>query len=293
MFGISAKVKLKIISLNGRWFVATGPVSPDPGRDEDPAGRPGEPDVPEGWRELSPSREDWLTEDEWVAWLSRIEPEEWADAGEDDRFPGTTDDELTGLLCALDRAEAAACALKHAVVAELIRRRPGPASEPALAAPGSFEEFTATELSWALADTRWAADSMLDLAQTLTARLPGTYAAFRSGILRQSKVEIIARAVAHLDPDEARAAEALVLDRAGHLPPVRTHSATEKQPPHVARSNLVPPATNLVRPCAACRTSSSGPGGQDDVPSSRQMRTSPRGRLRNSAARSRGTHRDR
>jgi hypothetical protein len=83
MFGISVKVKLKIISLNGRWFVATGPVSPDPGRDEDPAGRAGEPDVPEGWRELSPSREDWLTEDEWVAWLSRIEPEEWADAGED------------------------------------------------------------------------------------------------------------------------------------------------------------------------------------------------------------------
>ena len=83
MFGISVKVKLKIISLNGRWFVATGPVSPDPGRDEDPAGRPGEPDVPEGWRELSPSREDWLTEDEWVAWLSRIEPEEWANAGED------------------------------------------------------------------------------------------------------------------------------------------------------------------------------------------------------------------
>ena len=104
-------------------------------------------------------------------------------------------------------------------MAELIRRRPGPASEPALAAPGSFEEFTATELSWALADTRWAADSMLDLAQTLTVKLPGTYAAFRSGILRQSKVEIIARAVAHLDPDEARAAEALVLDRAGRLTP--------------------------------------------------------------------------
>ena len=61
--------------------MATGPVSPDSGRDEDPAGRDGEPDQPgegpEGWRELPPSREDWLTEDEWVAWLSRIEPEEW------------------------------------------------------------------------------------------------------------------------------------------------------------------------------------------------------------------------
>ena len=104
-------------------------------------------------------------------------------------------------------------------MAELIRRRPDPGQEPALAAPGSFEEFTGTELSWALADTRWAADDMLDLAQTLTTKLPGTYAAFRTGVLRQSKVEIIARAVAALDPEEARAAEALVLDRAGRLTP--------------------------------------------------------------------------
>ena len=38
-------------------------------------------------------------------------------------------------------------------------------------------------------------------------------------MLRLSKVEIIARATAHLDPDEARAAESLVLDRAGRLTP--------------------------------------------------------------------------
>jgi hypothetical protein len=140
-------------------------------------------------------------------------------AGADDRFGGATDDELTGIICALDRSEAAAAALKHAAVAELIRRRPAPAAEPALAAPGSWEEFTGTELSWALAGTRWAAENMLDLAQTLTTKLPGTYAAFRTGVLRQSKVEIIARAVTGLDPDEARAAEAKVLDRAGRLTP--------------------------------------------------------------------------
>jgi hypothetical protein len=266
-------------------------------------------EVTEGWRELPSSREDWLTEDEWVAWLSLVEPEEWAAPGEDpdedpgpddparpgagqaqssgaakraraaqgsvraakggrrgpgqpgsacripdaspgpagafgtghpldaapggaalhglaeyaagtdDRFPGTTDDELTGIICALDRAEAAASALKHAAVAELIRRRPDPAREPVLAAPRDWDEFTSTELSHALADTRWAADGMLDLAQTLTTKLPGTYAAFRTGVLRESKAAIIARAVAVLDPDEARAAEALVLDRAGRLTP--------------------------------------------------------------------------
>jgi hypothetical protein len=43
-------------------------------------------------------------------------------AGEDGRFAGASDDELTGLICGLDRAEAAACALKLAAVAELTGR---------------------------------------------------------------------------------------------------------------------------------------------------------------------------
>ncbi len=60
---------------------------------------------------------------------------------------------------------------------------------------------------------------MLDLARTLTAKLPGTYAAFRSGLLRESKVAIIARAVVNLTPAEARRAEAKVLDRAAKLTP--------------------------------------------------------------------------
>jgi len=149
-------------------------------------------------------------------------------AGADDRFGGTSDDELTGIICALDRAEAAASALKHAAVAELIRRRPAPDCDPGLATAGSWEEFTGSELSCALAETRWAAGNMLDLAQTLAAKLPGTYAAFRSGVLRQSKVEIIARAISALDPEEARAAEALVLDRAGRLTPGGLRAAIKR-----------------------------------------------------------------
>src|ERR1035441_1559896 len=74
----------KIISPNGRWFVATGPVSPESGRDEDPAGRAGGlGEGPEGWRELPPSRKDWLTEEQWVAWVTSEEDEEWFDPGED------------------------------------------------------------------------------------------------------------------------------------------------------------------------------------------------------------------
>jgi hypothetical protein len=148
-------------------------------------------------------------------------------AGADDRFAGSSDDELVGVICGLDRAEAAASSLKHAAVAELIRRRPAPGCRlhgPAQM-PEAWHEFTESELSQALAETRWAADGMLSLACDLEVKLPGTRAAFRSGVLRRSKAEIIARATALLDPEEARAAEAMVLDRAGRLTPGGLRSA--------------------------------------------------------------------
>ncbi len=85
--------------------------------------------------------------------------------------------------------------------------------------PEGWEEFTGNEVRWALAETRNAAEAMLDLAYALEVRLPGTREAFRTGVLRRSKAEIIARATDLLDPAEARAAEALVLDRAGRLSP--------------------------------------------------------------------------
>ncbi len=335
MFDKNLKAKLTTISLNGRCRVPQGPVSPDPGRDDDPARHAGEPGVspsgtspssepsepppsggpqpaPDevpgpGWRELPPSTQDRLTEDEWVAWLASMRdedpglaPGEEPDpddpppparktrtprpghgsrapkgvpravpstrrgpgepgsahrvsddspgpagafatgqlldvapgggalhglaehaAGPGDRFAGASDDELTGLICALDRAEASACALKHAAVAELIRRRPEPGCPPEGPAqmPATYDEFTEAELTDALAETRYAAAGILGLAHDLEVKLPGTRAAFRAGVLRQSKAEIIARATANLDPDEARAAEALVLDRAGRLTP--------------------------------------------------------------------------
>ena len=40
-------------------------------------------------------------------------------AGEDDRYPGASDDELVGAICAWDRVEAYASSRKHAAVAEL------------------------------------------------------------------------------------------------------------------------------------------------------------------------------
>ena len=85
--------------------------------------------------------------------------------------------------------------------------------------PECWEEFAGDEVRWALAETRYEADAMLDLAHALEVKLPGTKEAFRTGVLRQSKVEIIVRATQVLDPDEARAAEAMVLGRAGRLSP--------------------------------------------------------------------------
>ena len=85
--------------------------------------------------------------------------------------------------------------------------------------PECWEEFAGDEVRWALAETRHAADAMLDLAHSLEVKLPGTREAFRTGVLRQSKAEIIARATDVLDPAEAQAAEALVLGRAGRRSP--------------------------------------------------------------------------
>ena len=142
-------------------------------------------------------------------------------AGDDDRYEGVSDDELIGVLSAWDRVEAHACARKLAAAAELIRRRPEPGCPPEGPArmPAACGEFTAEELAYALAEHRGRAEDLLTLALTLETKLPGTKAALRDGIVRLDKAWIIAAATALLDPGEARAAEAMVLGRAGRLTP--------------------------------------------------------------------------
>jgi hypothetical protein len=128
-------------------------------------------------------------------------------AGDGDSFGEVSDDELLGVLCAWDRVAAHVTARKYAAVAELIRRRPAPgcALEGRARMPLAWEEFTGSELSAVLGESRWDAGRMLDLAHDLEVKLPGTKAAFLGGILGEAKAEIIARAVAVLDPGEARA----------------------------------------------------------------------------------------
>ena len=100
--------------------------------------------------------------------------------------------------------------------------------------PECWDESATAEVAGVLAESRRAADAMLDLAHDLEVKLPGTKAAFRDGILRQSKVAIIARATAVLDPAEARAAERLVLDRAGRLTPGALRAAIARAVMEVA-----------------------------------------------------------
>jgi Domain of unknown function (DUF222) len=157
-------------------------------------------------------------------------------AGEDDRYAGACDDEVAGAVAAWDRIEAYAAARKHAAVAEFIRRRPRPGSplDGPAQMPESWDESITAEVAGVLAESRPAADAMLDLAHDLEVKLPGTRAAFYDGTLRQSKVAIIARATAVLDPAEARAAERLVLDRAGRLTPGALRAAIARAVMEVA-----------------------------------------------------------
>jgi len=151
-------------------------------------------------------------------------------AGDDDRYTGASDDELLGVICASDRAEAAQAARKHAAIAELIRRRPpaGCSLEGPANMPQEWHEFTARELGAVLGVSAGDAEEMLALAWYLEVNLPGTKAAFRAGILSRDKAAIIAHATMLLEPGEARIAEAMVLGRAGSLTPAQLRAAVRR-----------------------------------------------------------------
>ena len=100
--------------------------------------------------------------------------------------------------------------------------------------PAAWEEFTPAELAPALGESRPAAEGLLGLASDLAVKLPQTRAAFLSGVVSQRKAEIIARATEPLNPAEARAAEALVIDRAGRLTPGGLRAAIRRAVMEVA-----------------------------------------------------------
>jgi Domain of unknown function (DUF222) len=130
-------------------------------------------------------------------------------AAGDDEFAGVSEGELVGIMCAWDRVEAHAAGRKLAAIAELARRNPAPEDA----------EFTADEIASALGESRTRGYELLGTAGHLHSHLPGTAAALLEGTVSLGKARIIAMATGLLDPAEAAAAEAEVLDRAGRLTP--------------------------------------------------------------------------
>src|SRR5579859_3703582 len=159
-----------------------------------------------------------------------------AAAGDGDRYPGASDDELDGVIRAWDRVEAHAAARKHAAVAEFIRRRPEKGCEPddPDGMPERWDEFAVDELRVLLAESRATAEQLMSRAMDLASRLPGTRAVFRSGKLRQSKVTIVVTGTGPLDPEESKAVEDLLLGRADRLTPRGLQAAVAQAVMNVA-----------------------------------------------------------
>src|SRR5690349_20007847 len=128
-------------------------------------------------------------------------------AGEDDGFAAVSEAELVGVVGAWDRVEAHAGARKPAAIAGLARRNP------------EDSECTPDQVAYALRESRGRAGDLIDLAQDLETRLPGTAAALLDGTITWYKAGIIGRATARLDDAETRAAEDKTLDRAARLTP--------------------------------------------------------------------------
>jgi hypothetical protein len=146
--------------------------------------------------------------------------------GPGDSFSGTADHELVGLVCAWDRLEAHAAARKLVAVAEVFRRNPEDGFEPEPGRmPAVVHEFTRDQLALALGESRVAADWLLTVAWHLATRLAATLEALRGGVITRGKAELVVRLTQHLDDDEAGAAEAKVLGRAGRLTPGGLRSA--------------------------------------------------------------------
>ncbi len=140
-------------------------------------------------------------------------------SGADRRCAGATDDELTGLLGRWAAAESWATAGKLGVARELLRRRAVPGTVRPGGLPEIWEDGTGHEAAAALAVSVPGADTLLNLAWTLEARLPGTGGKLADGTITSTKAKIIAGEPAVLDDTQAAAAGKLILaDLAGKTP---------------------------------------------------------------------------
>ena len=140
--------------------------------------------------------------------------------GAGDSFGGVADHELVGLVCAFDRAEAHMAARKLVAIAEVFRRNPEDGFE---AAPGQMPAGGARVHPGPAGPGAGRVPGGGGLAAdggVAPGHPAGRHAgALRDGIITRGKAELIVRLTQYLDGDEARAAEAKILGRAGRLTP--------------------------------------------------------------------------
>jgi hypothetical protein len=130
-----------------------------------------------------------------------------------------SDNELCGVMSAARRLESWAAGLRLATVNELDTRRAGPGGRPG--------EHVAEEVGAVLILTPRAADDELGLARNLSP-VPQTRALLSAGILDQARAEVIADALAVLDPVGAATVENLITPRAADLTTGQLRAACER-----------------------------------------------------------------
>jgi hypothetical protein len=135
-------------------------------------------------------------------------------SGPDRQCPSATDDELIGLLGRWAAQESWAMAARLGVIRELLRRRalPGAAVRRLPGGlPDAWQEGTEHEVAAELGISLPAADSLVQLAWTLQARIPRIGAALAAGVIDYVKARAIAAETAVLDDAHLAAAEELIL----------------------------------------------------------------------------------
>jgi len=135
-------------------------------------------------------------------------------SGPERRCPGTTDDELVGLLRAWAAVESWAAGAKLGVITELIRRDgAAPQSGRHADLPDQWSPSLRHELAAALACSVQSAETTVWLAWEQQARLRGIGALLADGALTFGKARAVIDTFKYLTDGDAARAEALIMDQ--------------------------------------------------------------------------------
>ncbi|MGI5132772.1 DUF222 domain-containing protein [Pseudonocardia sp. CA-107938] len=151
-----------------------------------------------------------------------VQPSGWLALELDQYFadPSTLDDPaLIDALVGYERLAAWAQARQARLIAELAERR---------AEPGAVTDWAADEVGTALHLSGGTAAFRTRQAETLTARLPDTLAAWEAGLLDQRRVTVITEGTAHLSDAHAAAVEARVLPKAPQQTAAQLRAAVKR-----------------------------------------------------------------